>query len=299
MTTYVERPRSYASALALVAVLAVGFAMDALFGGAAAHVWGWLIALVLVVGTDVLVIYAARSTRTIRVTDSDLVVGDETLPRDTILSLADEVSYGPRVLGMTLTRELPRGTPGLAVRLADATTVIVPTRHPDRLAAVLGLGAAVDPVRPAIPDELPSLAEIAERAATVFRIAGYRLPGLARPSAQAVAVLVVGSPPYGFAAVGEADGCAHLDEVAVLPGRMRRGVGSRLVEAACGWARDHGYSAITLTTYADIPWNQPFFERLGFATVHEYGPDVATLRAAECAARLDEVGARVVMRKDL
>ena len=32
-------------------------------------------------------------------------------------------------------------------------------------------------------------------------------------------------------------------------------------------ARNSGYSAITLTTFRDLPWNGPFYARLGFEEV--------------------------------
>jgi GNAT superfamily N-acetyltransferase len=298
-THYVERPRSYTSALVLVGVLAVGFVLDLGLGGASSHLWGWLIALVLVLGADLLVIYAARSTRTIRLTDDALVVGDDALPREHIEGIADEVAYGPRVLGLMLTRELPKNTPGLALRLHDASVVIVPTRKPEQLAGALGLRAVEDPVRPATDADLPLLQEIDDRADTIFRIAGYDLPDVSLPGRPAVAVFVVGTPPYGYARVGLMDGTAYLDDLAVLPGRMRRGVGRRLVDAACAWARDHGHAAITLVTYADVPWNGPFYARLGFAVVDETGPEMSAYRAAEREAGLDAVGRRVVMRKPL
>jgi GNAT superfamily N-acetyltransferase len=112
-------------------------------------------------------------------------------------------------------------------------------------------------------------------------------------------VFVVGAPPVGFAQVGEADGNAHLEELAVLPGHMRQGLGTRLIETACAWAAEHGYPAITLTTYADVPWNAPYYERLGFAVVDDFGPDVRERRDHEAAVGLDTVGPRVVMRRPL
>jgi GNAT superfamily N-acetyltransferase len=133
----------------------------------------------------------------------------------------------------------------------------------------------------------------------VFRVAGYDLPEVQLPERPLVAVFVVGAPPVGFAQVGEADGNAHLEELAVLPGHMRQGLGTRLVEEACAWAAEHGYPAITLTTYADVPWNAPYYERLGFAVVDDFGPDVRERRDHEAAVGLDTVGPRVVMRRPL
>lgn len=68
----------------------------------------------------------------------------------------------------------------------------------------------------------------------------------------------------GFAQVVILDGLAHLDEVDVVPEHGRRGVGSRLVDAVCGWAEDAGYPAITLSTFRNVPWNRAFYERRGF-----------------------------------
>jgi GNAT superfamily N-acetyltransferase len=297
--TYREPPRSYASALALVALLGAGFVIDLLLGGGVAHLWGWLLALVLVVGVDWLVVYAARSTRTIVLDDDSLTVGEESIPRSALAAVEADVPPEAHVLGMTLTDALPRGVPGLALRLSDGSVVTVPTRRPSRLAGVLGLSASTQSVRPAEPDELPLLAEIDERADAVFRVAGYDLPDVTAPERPMLAVFVIGTPPVGFAQIGEADGNAHLEEVAVLPGHLRQGLGTQLVEAACGWATEHGYPAITLSTYADVPWNAPFYERLGFSVIDEFGPDVSERREWEAGVGLDAVGPRVVMRRTL
>ena len=53
------------------------------------------------------------------------------------------------------------------------------------------------------------------------------------------------------------------------PASMRQGVGTRLLDRACEWARGQGYDAITLTTFADIAWNGPFYARRGFAETAE------------------------------
>lgn len=57
---------------------------------------------------------------------------------------------------------------------------------------------------------------------------------------------------------------AHLEEVDVHPDHGRRGIGTRLVSAVCEWAAREGYESVTLTTFRDVRWNMPFYERLGF-----------------------------------
>ncbi len=75
--------------------------------------------------------------------------------------------------------------------------------------------------------------------------------------------------PVGFALAGEVGGNAHLDELDVHPAHGQRGLGTALVEATCNWAKASGYCAITLTTLRHIPWNAPWYERLGFRVLEE------------------------------
>jgi hypothetical protein len=50
----------------------------------------------------------------------------------------------------------------------------------------------------------------------------------------------------------------------VLAEHGRRGIGGRLLETVCTSAREHGYAAVTLSTFRDVPWNDPFCRRHGF-----------------------------------
>jgi GNAT superfamily N-acetyltransferase len=157
-------------------------------------------------------------------------------------------------------------------------------------------------VREASPADLVLLPEIDERADTVFRMAGYDLPEVPFREdewAAAKAVFVLGRPPVGFARVDEVDDLAHLAEMAVIPGSMRQGIGASLLERSCEWARAHGYPAITLTTYADVAWNGPYYAARGFVETGEVTPGLARLRERERTSGLDDVGRRVVMRRDL
>jgi GNAT superfamily N-acetyltransferase len=78
----------------------------------------------------------------------------------------------------------------------------------------------------------------------------------------------LGHEPVGFAHVTLLEpNVAHLHELDVHPDHGRRGLGTRLVRAVCDWACDHGRPAVTLVTFRDVPWNMPFYARLGFAEV--------------------------------
>jgi hypothetical protein len=57
---------------------------------------------------------------------------------------------------------------------------------------------------------------------------------------------------------------------------------------------------LTLTTFADVPWNGPCYERLGFRqlTGTELTPGLRAVRAEEAAHGLDE-WPRIAMRREL
>ena len=67
---------------------------------------------------------------------------------------------------------------------------------------------------------------------------------------------------------------------------------SRRVAAA------EGRSALTLTTFRDVPWNAPYYERLGFTVIApaDQGPELAALVAEE-AERIPGDAPRVAMRR--
>jgi GNAT superfamily N-acetyltransferase len=106
--------------------------------------------------------------------------------------------------------------------------------------------------------------------------------------------------PVGFAAVIIVDDAAHLEEIDVHPAHGRQGLGRRLVETVCAWAREHHYPAVTLTTFRDIPWNAPFYARLGFRILDkdEWTPGLRAISAEEAQTGLDPAQ-RVCMRRDL
>lgn len=303
---YHEAPRSYASLGYFVALILIGFVIDLLLGGGTAHLLGWAIAFVLVVGMNFLVVYAVRSQKSLHVTAETVRIGDETIVRPGIVAFAhpEDESRLP-VLGWPT--GMPRSLTSVPVRLADGIEMIIPSRFPDRLKRALDVpeerpGVARPEVRAAARRDLPLLPELDERAEVVFRAAGHTLPSRPLPLAAleaAKAIYVAGDPPVGFVWVDEVDGLAHVHELAVLPRWMGQGLGSELLERAGEWARRHDYPAITLITFADIAWNAPFYRRRGFVEVEELTPGLADLRKLERAAGLDDVGRRVVMRREL
>jgi GNAT superfamily N-acetyltransferase len=102
-------------------------------------------------------------------------------------------------------------------------------------------------------------------------------------------VAVAGDAPVGFALVEMlADDLPHLDEVDVEPSHSRRGLGTALVRAVCEWATDSGFSLLTLTTFRAVPWNLPFYARLGFVEIPNdlLRPELAAVVSDESARGL-------------
>ena len=53
----------------------------------------------------------------------------------------------------------------------------------------------------------------------------------------------------------------------MLPEHGRRGLGGALVDEVCQVVAADGHARLWLRTYADVPWNAPFYGRHGFVRV--------------------------------
>jgi GNAT superfamily N-acetyltransferase len=106
--------------------------------------------------------------------------------------------------------------------------------------------------------------------------------------------------PVGYLLVGVVDGCAHPEQVSVRPDHQGEGAGRALVDATGAWAAARGLAALTLTTFADVPWNRPLYEHLGFRVLadDEIGPELQRVQMEEPARGLDP-DHRVCMRRDV
>ena len=68
----------------------------------------------------------------------------------------------------------------------------------------------------------------------------------------------------GFVSAEAFGDVLHVWELAVSAEVQGRGLGRRLMQAARDHAVAAGLSALTLTTFRDVAWNAPFYERLGY-----------------------------------
>lgn len=90
-------------------------------------------------------------------------------------------------------------------------------------------------------------------------------------------VAEVGGEVAGYALAVLRDGQAHLEQVSVHPDLAGRRIGVQLIAAVRTWARERGDEHLTLTTFTDVPWNAPYYRRLGFRPLRdaELGPELA------------------------
>ena len=73
--------------------------------------------------------------------------------------------------------------------------------------------------------------------------------------------------PIAYILVLVIDGGAHIEQVSVHQDHAYEGIGAALIEAVAEWGRRKGLAAVTLTTFADVPWSAPYYGTLGFEQV--------------------------------
>lgn len=106
--------------------------------------------------------------------------------------------------------------------------------------------------------------------------------------------------PVAYLLVDVVDGCAHIEQVSVHADHAGKKIGRVLIDRVDGWARQRGLGAVTLTTFRDVPWNAPYYQRCGFRILDagEITPQLRVVRREEARHGLDR-WPRVCMRKDL
>jgi GNAT superfamily N-acetyltransferase len=166
-------------------------------------------------------------------------------------------------------------------------------------------------IRAATADELDLLRDLERAAGRWFRdvgmsevaddeppsvevLSGYQRAGRARVAVDEA------DRPVAYLLTDVVDGAVHVAQVSVHPDHARRGIGRRLLEDAADRAVADGVPALTLTTFANVPWNAPYYARCGFRILpeSEWTPGLRAIRSREAASGLDR-WPRVCMRRDL
>jgi GNAT superfamily N-acetyltransferase len=135
-------------------------------------------------------------------------------------------------------------------------------------------------IRLAHAEELILLAQIERSAAVLFLDTPYAFLANDEPLSinfiqqrfQAGQVWMAVDPDdvvVGFAITREVDDTIYLQEMDVDPAHGRRGIGAALVKTVIEWARLDDHHAVSLSTFGDLPWNAPFYAKLGFRILDE------------------------------
>jgi N-acetylglutamate synthase-like GNAT family acetyltransferase len=105
--------------------------------------------------------------------------------------------------------------------------------------------------------------------------------------------------PVGYLIWEPVDGALHIEQVSVHPDAARRGLGRALLAYAADRAHEEDLAALTLTTFTEVPWNAPYYARLGFRTLAEteLTAGLRRIRAHEAELGLNR-WPRVCMRRD-
>jgi GNAT superfamily N-acetyltransferase len=163
-------------------------------------------------------------------------------------------------------------------------------------------------IRPARPGDLAALPVIEHAAAVRFRATAYAALAEDSPVTDEVDlerehVWVLADRddrPVGFAIAHVHGESVHLHELDVHPDHARQGLGRRLIATVADWAGARGATALTLTTFADVAWNGPYYARLGFRTLDTsaLSPALQAIRQSEAEAGLP-MAQRICMQLDL
>jgi GNAT superfamily N-acetyltransferase len=164
-------------------------------------------------------------------------------------------------------------------------------------------------IRTARPDELSSLRTLELDAGVLFRdigmadVADHPPPPLDvferyRQAGHLWITAGTDDRPTGFVLVELVDGAAHIEQVSVHPDHQGQGLGRSLIDHVGSWAAGQGLSSLTLSTFRAVPWNGPYYARLGFVEIPagELTAGLAGIQAAETAFGLDPA-VRIFMRR--
>lgn len=149
-------------------------------------------------------------------------------------------------------------------------------------------------IRPAVEADLPLLVRIEVEAGALFRTVG--LDEVAdhpvheddfRPALNEERTWVAehDGEVAGYVYAEVVDENTHIEQVSVSPDHAGHGIGAELVRFVEAWSRNAGRPATTLTTFKDVPWNAPYYQRLGYRemTADEVGPELAATMAHEAS----------------
>ena len=94
------------------------------------------------------------------------------------------------------------------------------------------------------------------------------------------------------------DDSLYIEQLDVLPAFAGRRLGAALLDRAEILAREAGLGALLLSTFRDVPWNAPWYRRIGFDVIEVLPSSLESIRRDHIARGLDE-SRRVFMRRSV
>ncbi len=164
-------------------------------------------------------------------------------------------------------------------------------------------------IRPALRLELPAIRAIEHEAAQRFlgTVHAWIAQDPPAPEALLEARLEAGGlwvagldgeQPVAALRFRPLDRGLYIEQLDVLPAFAGKRLGAALLDRAEDLARQAGLSALVLSTFRDIPWNAPWYSRIGFEVIDVLPADLEAIRTEHLARGLDE-SQRVFMRRDV
>jgi GNAT superfamily N-acetyltransferase len=170
------------------------------------------------------------------------------------------------------------------------------------------MSQALYSIRAATPADVPLLPDIEKQAAQQFKQTRHSDFADAPLAADDIdlerdwvwVVVDFSNAPVGFVIVRGFGYALHIQEIDVHPAHARRGLGRMLIEHVAQWAMEQDVTALTLTTFDDVPWNAPYYARLGFRVldIQALPQHLRAIREYE-AAQCFPMQHRVCMQFDL
>jgi GNAT superfamily N-acetyltransferase len=167
-------------------------------------------------------------------------------------------------------------------------------------------------VRLARPSDVPLLGSVESSAATLFST----FPSLAHhshgppvPQSELEIYLSANNlwvavddadAPIGFLCGHSIDSSFYIAEISVAEDWQKKGVGRSLIERMCKDVKILSYSDVILTTYRDVPWNGPWYIKVGFEELHvkDWGEQITKKMELEKSEGFD-MERRCVMKRVL
>ena len=75
--------------------------------------------------------------------------------------------------------------------------------------------------------------------------------------------------PVGFLYAKKQGQDFYIIEMDVHLDFQKQGIGRQLIEYAIDYAQQYGFVSVSLTTFVNVAWNRPFYEKLGFQMINQ------------------------------